>query len=276
MKQIDLLESHYKLEYTGDGSPTLRVGEGESMHHSGGAASESKYIYETALSFFSKKNRLNFDLSEFSEFKKNKRLEDFFIQYSLNSHLLQAQSDCRVLSMGFGLGYNELIFANWALENDIDINKLSLDSFELDENLYLAFNEWLELKEKPTETIYDKILSSLFSEITSYEPTKQLLKTMLSRKTWRQNKAMTVDSLSIEKYSVILYDAFSSKTDPDLWSFNFLDKILKFHTQGCCVFSTYACKGELKRVLEANNFIFVKRPGFKGKRDASLAFRTNF
>jgi tRNA U34 5-methylaminomethyl-2-thiouridine-forming methyltransferase MnmC len=269
-KQIDLLQELYNLEYTEDGSPTLRVGQGESMHHSGGAASESKYIYETALDFFYSKNRLPFDWNTFLEFKKNKKLEDFLVRYSIDpevSHSIQ------VLSMGFGLGYNELIFAAWALQNKVDVEKLSLDSFELDTNLYLAFNEWLNLQDTAKETVYDQVLISLYPEKVFHAMIKELLKTMLLNKTWRQNMAMTTDSLSVEKYSVILYDAFSSKTNPELWSFEFLDKILKKHTQSHCVFSTYACKGELKRVLEANSFEFIKRQGFKGKRDASLAFR---
>lgn len=268
---------NYNLEYTADGSPTLRVGQGESMHHSGGAASESKYIYETALDFFYSKNRLSFAIDPFAEFKKDKKVEEFFKQYSLSiqpdSLQVAVRVPVRVMSMGFGLGYNELIFAVWALRNGIDSQQLIIDSFEIDEHLYLAFNEWLNKDSKVKDSVYDKIMEGLFPEINSNDEVKGFLKSMLAQKKWQQRLALTSESLVDEKYSVILYDAFSSKTNPELWSFDFIDKLLKKHTQKKCVFSTYACRGELKRVLEGNGFTFVKRQGFKGKRDASMAFR---
>ena len=40
-----------------------------------------------------------------------------------------------------------------------------------------------------------------------------------------------------------------------------------------CVFTTYACTSVLRKTLTENGFQFLKRPGFSGKRESSLATR---
>lgn len=75
---------------------------------------------------------------------------------------------------------------------------------------------------------------------------------------------------------MICYDAFSQKTNNPLWQKEFLEKFIHDHAEEDCVFTTYACTSVLKKVLTEKKFQLIKRPGFFGKRDSTLALRGCF
>ena len=77
-------------------------------------------------------------------------------------------------------------------------------------------------------------------------------------------------------WNVICYDAFSQNTIQPLWQAEFLDSFIKKYESSDCVFTTYACTGVLKKVLTKNNFELIKKPGFSGKRESTLAYRGKF
>lgn len=255
----------YFIETTGDGSPTLRWGVGESMHHSGGAASESIYIYRTALNFLSSKK------SQKVTNKKN------LTEIELQESTLGARGKICIMSLGFGIGYNELLVADWILENGFDDDQVKLYSYEKETFLYENFNSWLDEDEGVLNKVFDSILESLLKSSSGVlssrnKEIKNLLKRMRDKKIWIQEPALIPPFKSEEKFNLFLFDAFSNKTTPELWKNDFLDQLLQQNAAVPCVFSTYACRGELKRVLQKNNFQFLKRLGFKGKRDATLAY----
>lgn len=68
--------SGFQIEITRDGSPTLKLHNGESMHHSGGAAGETWYIYGAVI-----------------------------------DSALQILPDSRICTVGLGLGYIEMATA---------------------------------------------------------------------------------------------------------------------------------------------------------------------
>lgn len=255
----------YSVEITGDGSPTLRWGVGESMHHSGGAASESIYIYQTALSFLNSQDR------------QLLRQQKTISEEELQSFTLGVKEKISIMSLGFGLGYNELLIAEWVNKNSFQDNQIKIYSYEKEEFLYQAFNLWINEEQGVLNPIFDLILVKLFGYDANIGSSagnlKKTLRKMRNQQFWIQEKALVPPLKSKEKFSVFLFDAFSNKTTPELWQNDFLDELLQNNVSSPCVFSTYACRGELKRVLQKNDFQFLKRPGFKGKRDATLAFK---
>ena len=84
--------------------------------------------------------------------------------------------------------------------------------------------------------------------------------------------ALDQNSLPREKYDCVLYDAFSSKSTPELWSEDFLSSFLDGLGEDC-VFTTYASTGALKRALKKIDFQIVPRKGFLGRRESTLAVR---
>jgi hypothetical protein len=240
----------FTLEFTADGSPTLRLKEtsrirsessenlptsGESMHHSAGAFSETAYIYGPLLDW------------SFKEF-----------------------SQPHILSVGLGLGYNEIYTAAIAELNSH--HKWSLDSFEIVQGLRDHFVQCLETQAHFETSVYGHI-SRRLSEHLNLEPGKifQQLNRALSEK--RLQIFGDIRSFQFEKkYNAILQDAFSRKTNPDLWEENFLVQLLTF-THPKSALASYASLGPLKRSLKQMGFESLNRDGYHGKRNCTLASR---
>lgn len=243
----------YEAVLTGDGSPTLRTLKSQSletMHHRGGAYSETQLIYGETL------------------------------RRSL------ADSKASVLSVGLGLGYNEILFAVEALAQEIAPENAAIESFEIDDILVSSFYDFIEKGADPSG-IYTKICDFFIQDrrrLVGEELNKGLPPLEISQiRLWLQ-KAFESGSLRIRtalspqvrfsrKFHVIFYDAFSSKTDPDLWSEEFLFNFWSEVAEANCLVSTYACTGALKRSLKKAGFALEIKEGFQSKRDRTLGVR---
>jgi len=227
----------FVIELTGDGSPTLRLKvsasekQAESMHHSGGAAAETLYIYT-------------------EPFKKTLSV--------------LGQQNLSIGVVGLGLGYIELAILQALNANSALSAKLV--SFEKERELVTSINDWLNGK---ANAIYDLICEKL-------SVNKKAVLEKIQSISWIQFGELTLETKINEPFNFVAYDAFSQFTDGPLWSDEFLDFFLLNLCAKDCVFTTYACTGLLKRALLRNNFVFIKRPGFTGKRDATLALRGEF
>jgi hypothetical protein len=238
----------FTLEYTADGSPTLRLKEtskivkdptdiiptsGESMHHSAGAFSETAYIYGPLLDWC------------FKEF-----------------------SQPHILSVGLGLGYNEIYTAAIAELNGH--SHWSLDSFEIVEGLKNHFLQSLHHPDDFKNSVYGHI-SSRLSEHLGLKPGsvfQQLNSAFLEN---RLKVYGDIRGFSFtQKYHGILQDAFSRKTNPDLWEENFLKELLST-THAKSALASYASLGPLKRSLKLMGFESFNREGYHGKRNCTLA-----
>lgn len=235
-------EVGFNIETTQDGSPTLRLlngtpENGETMHHSGGAYSETVYIYGKALEF------------GFSKVK-----------------------DPKILSVGLGLGYVETLAAAYALK--FGSNDWELDSYEKVEGLRQNFQEFY--LGSATHLVYEEILVRT-SKTFELDPLKlkEAVKLALQSGRLRLKADLLEDELPKGFYQVICYDAFSSKTNPDLWTEEFLGKVLSSADSKTCGFSTYACMGNLKRSLRRDQFEMEVRDGFYGKRNCTWASRSS-
>ncbi len=95
----DFRQIGFLIETTKDGSPTLRFqNQGESMHHSGGAAAETNYIYGDLIS----------------------------------KTLQVLKQDCKTCVVGLGLGYIEIAWAQALISQNLRSDDLlTLDSFEI-------------------------------------------------------------------------------------------------------------------------------------------------
>ncbi len=239
------------LEVTNDGSPTLRLGQkivdGESMHHSGGAATETNYIYKSII---------------------RKALARFTDSTDSGSTL----QELKTAVIGLGLGYIEISWAQALIENKLKPSvRLSIDSFEIVPGLRDRYSSWVDGDDKVK--LYEEIAHKLDPQIESKEVRKTL------QHAYRNQSFLYDDVLKApteRKFNVICHDAFSQKTNSSLWQPEFLNHFLVSHAEQDCVLTTYACTGVLKKVLADNGFHFIKRPGFHCKRDSTIALRGIF
>lgn len=202
------------------------------MHHLGGAYAETQYIYGEAL----------------------RRLQQW-----------PELTSWSVLVVGLGLGYIELLATAEALKNG---KSLKLLSYEIKQELVDAFMAWLN--GAVGNPVYDRMYQFFQKDYPGLD-----LKTGLIRAhnegLWEIRGALTESSLPGESYHALLFDAFSGKSTPELWSPEFLQLFLQKTVSGPNIFATYACTGSLRRTLQAAGFNVEKRPGFQGKRDSTTA-----
>lgn len=235
------LETGFTWELTGDGSPTLRVnGGGESMHHSGGALAETNLIYGSAVR---------------------------------EAFAFEAVSQPRLLSVGLGLGYVELMAAAASLRTAKRFEMWSLESVA---PLVEAITAWVR-GELPLGEIHAGLdeVARLVSELEGVPAAELIscLRRALIEERWRVGGVLSHVELPPGDYHGILYDVFAAKTYPDLWTEEHLTRFLSSCAATPCVFSTFACTGNLKRALRATGFDFVKRDGFMGTRNSTLGRR---
>jgi hypothetical protein len=227
-------EPSFKRHITEDGSPTMSLSPTwEPMHALDGAFTETIYIYQPTA-----------------------------------EKALQMVTAPRFLSMGLGLGYNEMLVAFECLKAGQTPEKIY--SYEKMDFLIEHFRRWLLGEATELSDIYDLILQFF---CTKYGREETEARSFLKR-------LLTEDRLELhgpfdEKTPVpachgIFFDAFSSKTSPDLWTPEFLENFFSQTAQPCFI-STYACKGTLKRALKANGFILDIQKGFGKKRQSTFA-----
>ncbi|WP_413291550.1 MnmC family methyltransferase [Bdellovibrio sp. HCB337] len=236
----------FEVEITGDGSPSLRLiqGEekGEAMHHSGGAAEETELIYGRII-----------------------------------HHCFGSINTPHFISVGLGLGYVELTVTREALLKK-NFN-FTMDSFELVPELRDFFIQWLKNGDLPQEiqAVYDQVLKYILKDST-LDP--QELKNLLSDKYMQKqcvlHGPLDHESVFTGKAHGILFDAFSAKTTPALWTEEFLVDFFKKTTAEDALVSTYASRATLKQALKAADFFVENREGFKGKRNSTVAFKGLF
>lgn len=228
---------NFDILFTADGSPTLAVAHGEKMHSMDGAFSESLYIYGSAI---------------------EKAL-----------HLPSP----KVLSMGLGLGYNELLTLSYFLKNNI--HDFFIASYEKETFLIEYFLKWLHHETNPLSHCYQQIASRLEEkfefapgELRAFaEDRESDMKIHLYHELTPQNETN-------QKFHSILYDAYSGKTDSELWQQDYLENfIVNYCDTSFCNFTTYAATGNLTRALKAQGFTVEKKSGYGNKRESTYALR---
>lgn len=229
---VDYVKIGFEPVLTEDGSYTLKqTSLEEEMHARGGAVSESYFIYYEALKSF------------FLSCKEGDSVE--------------------VISVGTGMGYNEVLTAAALLESKVKID-LSVQSYEKEDVLIELFKKrFLSLSDFP-------YFWSTFSKIDlDSEKIAEILKAKVDF-----HSSFDEEALSKIKSSkkIILFDAYSNKTSEELWSEDFLKSLMAKCLKGS-YFTTYAATGVLNRSLKSEGFKDLKRDGFLYKRESTLAVK---
>ncbi len=229
----------YQWIQTEDGSPSLVHPEtGEAMHSRAGAFAETRHVYLPAMKV-----------------------------------AVDRGWPLRVLTVGLGLGYCEFHALGFARAAGV---RIEIDSYETDPGLRAYLQDWClgEATADPAHAgAYDQIAA--LTEDALMMPRETLRPDMsaaLNKDGWRLHGALTVDTPVDPPPTVILFDAFSKQTSPDLWRAELLDPVLAGAAPECAL-ATYAATGDLRRALTRHGFDVERREGFAGKRHCTLAVR---
>jgi tRNA U34 5-methylaminomethyl-2-thiouridine-forming methyltransferase MnmC len=245
----------YKSLLTADGSPSLLMGSTEAhamlapeaMHNSAGALTESFYIYYDN------------------------------IKSAHENHLRPSY-----LSVGLGIGYNEAIIACHILKENLNPLKSYILSFEKDEVLRSQYKKWIlsDIKKPTADDFWGSLFSDVLNRVAKHmkvnpKSAKHLLNSLYTQESFKIESDLVTHQWSPQhrRFTSILFDAFSKKSTPDLWSEEFLNAFLHDAADEKCILTTYAATGTLNRALRNNHFTLVGRKGFQGKRESTWAER---
>jgi hypothetical protein len=195
----------------------------------------------------------------------------------------------RVLSLGLGLGYVEILAAALCLQKAKELepaecekllSQFGGESFELVDELRHWFISWATEQDADLppdfRQVYQEILERTATS-TQVDPRelKRFIQELLLDGRWQIREALTETTSLQSSFGCICFDAFSSKTSPQLWTEEFLQAFFAKTCSAGCVLSTYACTGALKRTLRSAGFEIQIREGFASKRDSTFAVRTS-
>jgi hypothetical protein len=238
----------FEIEITKDQSPTLRLLEsldptkpyGESMHHSGGASTETTHLYGNVA-----------------------------------ADVLEKVDNPHFMVVGLGLGYIEMNIAREALKRNKSVGLItSYESIpELREFFYLWLHDQHSSLLPEVAAVYDDALMHVLkdSEIQVGELKSFLRKHFVNLTDI--HGSLHEDIKFVSRYHGFFYDAFSSKTHPHLWGEEFLNRLLLESSAEQSVLTTYACKSNMKRALRMQGFVVTERPGFFSKRGSTLGVK---
>ena len=176
-----------------------------------------------------------------------------------------------ILSVGLGLGYNEMIVAAEAILGSWD--SFYLESFENQGFLREILMDWIYGK-KGIPELHERVsdLLSQHYQLESEEIRRFLLQA-LSEGKWKIREVLDLKTNFERRFNCIFFDAYSASTSPEMWTEKALESLLSRVAQPNCVFSTYAAKGNLVRSLKNQGFKVELRKGFGGKREYTWAER---
>ncbi len=308
-----LLETHLEapLQFTfittDDGSPSVRLGQGEgsseAMHNLRGAFTETLYIYGHAIDLALASNfeprvlSLGLGLGYVEtlsaglalKFAKSLQSSDSNIQQqteiSSTPHSSSASASASRPSSNSNLTRKaskenqEIELSHQQPQSPADfLARVGGESFELFPDLREWFSNWaLGEGRVPADFIltYDSILKFVSGEVgvAAFE-IHHFLGELIQSGRWLIRPALESSTeFSRNKFGVICFDAFCSKTSPQLWDEEFLRDFVFKTAAPRAVFSTYACTSALNRRLVNCGFQLNKRAGFAGKRASTFAIR---
>lgn len=236
------LPPNSEIFYTQDGSPTLSLkredGYVEKMHHSGGALSESLYIYRAAL-----------------------------------NEALERGWPIRIFSLGLGLAYNEIISISELRKREV--GEFKIFSFESVTQLREGFKAWAGgASGGKLAFVLDQVLKQVAQAQEVPAPLlRSWIKAAIADGALEVREGFPADSGEVDQISVCFYDAFSKKMNPELWAEDMLKSTLDRLLSRNCVLTTYAATGTLNRSLKHLGFSLLDKAGFSGKRESTLAIR---
>jgi tRNA U34 5-methylaminomethyl-2-thiouridine-forming methyltransferase MnmC len=225
-----------EIQITEDGFHTLFNAElNETYHSKFGAYEESKYVF----------------------------LEQGLIAF-LNKQEKTISNPIHVFELGFGTGLNALLFADFAIQQKIEIHYTGIEispvPFEIIEQL-----NYTSLYKTDSKELFQDISKANWNEHIAIHPYFNLRKIQGDIHTLAFNELKN-------NFDVILMDAFAPDKQASIWELEIFQKLFEIQkSEGILV--TYSAKGAVKRGMQEAGFLVEKLPGPPMKRHMLRAFK---
>jgi tRNA U34 5-methylaminomethyl-2-thiouridine-forming methyltransferase MnmC len=182
-----------------------------------------------------------------------------FIQHGLLP-VSERKTPVRLLEVGFGTGLNAYLTYLQSIKNEeTQLEYIGLEPFPLPFDLVekLHFNQHLPNLSQGLDfnTFYQNIIEKSFH-------TSDLLFNI-------SHKGL-FEFTTTEGFNLIYYDAFAPHAQPDLWTFEAMEKLSEL-AKPEAILVTYCAQSQFKRNLKACGWTIERLPGPPGKREMTRA-----
>jgi len=180
-----------------------------------------------------------------------------FIRHGLLA-LAGKASDISILEIGFGTGLNALLTFVEARRLDLRVHYTGVEAYPLAPELAGNLNF-------PAFVGEGSVFEAMHRTPWEEEWTQEAF-TLVKRK---------ADALSLttgRTFDLVYYDAFSPRSQPDMWSPAQMKRISDMCRPGA-VFVTYCSRAPVRAALQAAGFDVERLPGAPGKREMTRAIK---
>ena len=216
---------------TRDGSDSIYVHElDEHYHSSHGAINESRHV---------------------------------FIRHGLDfqSGISGQNEELNIFEVGFGTGLNLMLAIEFALENKTEMRYWGVEAFPIEPELFGQLNYCGSVKVDGCEELFRRIHKM------DWETEAELLDRIKAKKI----KGYLEEIMLPEEYfDVIFFDAFSPRSNPELWTVEVFEKLFRAMKPDASLV-TYCVQGNARRAMKAAGLVVEKLPGPPGKREMARA-----
>lgn len=179
--------------------------------------------------------------------------EHIFIDAALE-YKSQNSKELNILEIGFGTGLNALLSYKYANDNLINVNYFAIEAYPIEQNEAKLLN-------------YPKLLNIEQEDFLEMHKNNEIKNKIGERFILQKQFAkLELVRFAKEQFDIVYFDAFSPEAQPELWTVDIFKMIFSsMKING--VFTTYSCKGDVKRALKSAGFQIEKLPGPPGKRE---------
>ena len=160
-----------------------------------------------------------------------------------------------ILEVGFGTGLNFLLLYDFLKKRNIKVDYHTIEPNPLNDSVLEKLN-------------FSKIIGSVdeIFKIIHKSKTDELVE--IDKKITFLKSVDTIENIKLKerKYNIIFFDAFAPSKQPDIWSYNNLNKIHSSMSEDSMLV-TYCSSGKFKKTLHDLGFKVEVLDGPKGKKE---------
>ena len=169
----------------------------------------------------------------------------------------RSYSNIRIFELGFGTGLNAVLTAIESLKRKVMVEYLTVEPYPLPKGIVDQLEYGKVLEHPDASSMFNRIHDAVWEKRT------------VIHSFFRLNKVKsTIQELNeaLRDFDLIYYDAFAPSKQPEMWSWDILEKVHAMMVPGG-VFVTYCARGQVKRDLSAMGMVIQTLPGPPGKKE---------
>lgn len=189
-------------------------------------------------------------------------IQEAYHVFIKNGLSLFKNQNISILEIGFGTGLNCLITYFESQKLNLNIDYIGVEAYPVLQNEFEKLNY--------VEQLNFKNVKETFNTLHNIDWEKK--KEISSHFSLTKRKQFFQDIDDNNKYSLIYFDAFGARVQPELWTVEMFRKMYNsLLNNGCLV--TYSAKGSVRRAMSEVGFEVEKLKGPPGKREMLRAIK---